>query len=165
MAVDKKIRQAAIAAIESAFAGLTLPGDATLLHPRCGDDVDVAPFYGGPERSTLSDDMIVRNWWALTSFSPEAFRYYLPAFMIWSLAHVDTIEYAPEGTIRALDPGTEEDDLYRFQVSKFALFSDGQVRAVVRFLETVSGHPSLGTLADAALAHHWRNRGCRCGGG
>ena len=138
MSLDPNAIRAAIVEIETAFAGLAPPGDEKLLHPRCMDDGDVAEFYGAPDRHALSDEMIIRNYAAPSFFGAEAFQYYMPAFMVWSLNHGDTIEYAPESTIRAFDPGTANDDLARFQISKFALFTKAQRRAVIRFLRTFS---------------------------
>ncbi len=48
MPIEPNKRDAARRAIDAAFAGLTPPGDARLLHPRCMDDGDIAGFYGSP---------------------------------------------------------------------------------------------------------------------
>jgi hypothetical protein len=156
MALDPQAVDHAVAAIERAFAGLEPPGDAALLHPQCRDDNDVAEFYGAPARQELPEDLLVRNYAAPSFFSAEAFRYYMPAFMIWSLRHADSPEYLAEAALRAFDPGRPEEALHAFQVSKFALLDAAQRRAVVRFLEAFRGDPALGGIAAAALANHWR---------
>lgn len=158
MALDPDIVRTTVAAIDAAFAGLRPPGDARLLHPQCMDDGDVMDFYGAPDRRRLSDETIVRNYAAPSFFSAEAFRYYMPAYMIWSLTHCDTIEYAPESTIRAFDPTSANAALYEFQVSKYALFTARQRDAVIRFLQAFAPDPDLGPIARDALANYWLRR-------
>lgn len=159
MALDPDTVRTAIAEIEAAFAGLSPPGDARLLHPRCMDDGDVADFLGALDRRRLSDEAIVRNYAAPSFFSAEAFQYYMPAFMTWSLTHSDTIEYAPESTIRALDPTNANAELYDFQVSKFALFTEPQRKAVIRFLQAFAADADLGPIARDALTNYWLRTG------
>ena len=155
MGLDPKVIRTAIAEIEAAFAGLAPPGDDRLLHPQCMDDGDVADFYGPLDRGQLTDDAITRNYAAPSFFSAEAFQYYMPAFMIWSLNHHDAIEYAPEATIRAFDPTSDDPGLYDFQVSKFALFTERQRAAVIQFLRAFSTDPDLGPIAEDALMNFW----------
>jgi len=147
--------QAAITEIETAFAGLEPPGDDGLLHPQCMDDVDIVDFYGEPTWGDLSDETMIRSWAAHYFFSAKAFQYYMPAFMIWSLNHLDTIDYTPESTIRAFDPGAVDDPLREFAVSKFELFTGAQIRAVVRFLTLCSQDADLGAAAEQALSDYW----------
>jgi hypothetical protein len=155
MVLNPTVIQATIVEIEDAFSGLDPPGDAQLLHPQCMDDGDIADFYGELDRRQLSDDTIIGNYAAPSFFSAEAFQYYMPAFMIWSLRHHDTIEYAPESTLRALDPTSGGPGLYEFQVSKYALFTRRQRAAVIRFLQAFSSDPDLGPIADDALINYW----------
>lgn len=145
----------AISNIEAAFAGLEPPGDDHLLHPEAMDDVDVLEFYGAPEWQSLPDETMVRCWAAHYFFSAQAFQYYMPAFMVWSLRHADTIDYTPESTIRAFDPGSAGDPLRPFQVSKYALLTDAQIRSVIGFLELFSRDRELGPIAHQALSNYW----------
>lgn len=155
MAFDPQAVDAALAAIEQAFAGLAPPDDAALLHPRCRDDGDIAEFYGAPDWRELSDELLIRSYAASAFFSAAAFRYYLPAFMVWSLSHAESPEYLAEATLRALDPGAPSEPLHDFQVSKFALFDAAQRRAVGDFLEAFTRDDDLGPLAEAALSAYW----------
>lgn len=143
-------------AIDAAFGGLAPPDDDALLHPQCMDDGDIADFYGRPDVDAWPDERVIRNYAAPSFFSAAAFRYYMPAFMRWSLAHPDSVEYVVESTLRAFDPGPEGARLRDFQLSKFALFDAAQRRAVVGFLEVFAAHADLGPVAAAALANHWR---------
>lgn len=155
MPMNSETIKAAIQEIETAFAGLTPPDDHALLHPQCMDDGDIKDFYGGPDAWSLSDDMIIGNYAAPSFFSAEAFQYYMPAFMVWALKHPDTVEYAPESTLYALDPGSASPDLRDFQVSKYALFTPAQRQAVVAFLKAFTQDSDLGEMAESALANYW----------
>lgn len=157
MALDPELIRTSIAEIEAAFAGLNPPGDDRLLHPQCMDDGDIVDFYGTPDwrHLSLSDDFVVGNYAAPSFFSAAAFQYYMPAFMVWSLHHDDTIEYAAESTLRAFDPTAGDAQLQAFQESKYAMFTDPQRKAVIRFLQAFSTHPDLGEIARDALTNYW----------
>lgn len=155
MGVDPEIVRTIIAEIEAAFSGMSAPGDAKLLHPLCMDDGDIKDFYGVLDRGQLTDDIIINNYAAPSFFSMEAFQYFMPAFMIWSLKHHDSIEYVTESTIRAFYPTSEEPKMCEFQVSKFTLFTERQCAAVVKFLQSFSSDPDLGPIAGDALTNYW----------
>lgn len=148
---------AAVGEIEAALAGVPHPGDDRLLHPQCRDDLDIREFRGSLDWRDVPSELIVRNYAAPSFFSAHAFRYYMPAFMIWTLRHYGAVEYAAESTVCALDPGTDRELLYDFQVSKFALFTPAQRSAVIRFLHTLADDAYLGPLAESALLHYWRD--------
>lgn len=159
MALNSDIVRTTVQEIEAAFSGLSPPGDEELLHPQCMDDGDIVDFYGAPDVAGLADDFFVRNYAAPSFFSAAAFQYYMPAFMIWSLNHSDSPEYAPESTIRAFNPTNDDPKLYEFQISKFVLFNERQRAAVVRFLQAFAADPDLGPIADEALRSYWLQRG------
>ena len=98
---------------------------------------------------------IVAGGVPLTPFSAAAFQYYLPVYLIWTLQNLDSVEYATESALLALDPGTEREMLHDFRKSKFALFTKPQVAAVKRLLWRVAEHPDLGEFADTALVNYW----------
>ena len=155
MALDADVLRSIADEIDQVFGDLPQPGDDELLHPDCMDDVDVAPFYGELARTDVTDTMVVTNYAALTGFSAKAFRYYLPAYLHWTLRNLDSCEYAGESTLIALDPATDKEMLHEFRKSKFALFDKSQIAAVERFLWAVSEHPDLGEFAQDALANYW----------
>ncbi|MGI9352860.1 MAG: DUF6714 family protein [Rhizobiaceae bacterium] len=143
----------------SAFGDLNPPSDEQLLHPDCCDDVDILEFYGGIRWQDLTDKEIVYGYAAPTSFSPKAFRYYLPAYACWTLRNLDSKEYASESFLLALDPGTEHEMLHQFRKSKFDEISAAEAKLIQQFLWYVSDHPNLGEFADNALANYWMEHG------
>lgn len=155
VSLDASTIQPIFADIDQAFAGIEPPGDDKLLHPDCMDDVDVLEFYGLVRRENMTDAMVVYSYAAPNSFSPEAFRYYLPAYLKWTLQNLDSPEYASESILLALDPATDKEMLHEFRKSKFVLFDKAQIAAVKRFLWAISEHPGLGEFADNALINYW----------
>jgi hypothetical protein len=141
--------------ILTAFDAREPPRDSELLHPDCMDDCDILQFYGGVRWQDMSDEMIVYNYAALTAFSPRAFAYYLPAYMLWTLSYPDSIEYAGEALLRALDPGTSAEMLHDFRKSHFDALNRKQRETVSNFLEALSDHKDLGEYASDALLNHW----------
>ncbi len=141
--------------IREAFDAVPQPSDEELLHPDCMDDCDILQFYGGVRWQDMSDEMIVYNYAALTAFSPKAFRYYLPAYLLWTLRNADSIEYVGEAALRALDPGAPSEMLHDFRKSHYSDLDAGQIEAVKVFLTLLGNHPDLGEYADEALLNHW----------
>ena len=148
--MEKLIQQ-----INDAFAGLPRPTDDELLHPDCSDDVDILEFYGGVLRENMTDALVVHSYAAPTAFSPKAFQYYLPAYLIWLLNNPDSMDYAGEATLLALDPATDKEMLHAFRKSKFSLMTGAQVSVIRDFLHRLAKHPDLGELAENALINYW----------
>lgn len=143
------------ARIRAAFTDKTPPADDELLHPDCMDDGDVQEFYGGVDWRDMTDDMVAYSYAAPSFFSPAAFRYYLPAFMLSALRDKDRKVYASESILMHLDPGTEAETLHAFRLSKFDALTAPQIAVIRDFLLHMSGDPELGEFADAALINHW----------
>ncbi len=151
--------------IEAAFDAAEKPSDDELLHPECRDDVDILSFYsdaacnaafaGAPHWREVPDATVVYEYAALTAFSPKAFRFYIPAYLLYTLEHYDEPEYVAEATVRALDPGTEGEMLHAFMASHYALLDAAQTAAIVAFLELMGEDPDLGEVAEAALVNWW----------
>lgn len=153
-------KESVISLIEKAFADLPHPGD-TLLHSSCQDDTDIRPFYGIQDWREASSQMIEREDAALCFFSPAAFRYFLPAYLIWTLNNYDTSESPTvNSTIYSLDPTSARADLQPFMRSKYSLLSQAQRHAVIAFLEHMSARPDHcdARAAESALTGFWRNK-------
>ncbi len=134
-------RNSVIRAIEMAFAKNPCPADDGLLHPQCMDDGDIKDFYGRTTWLDVPDEIIDYNNASLCFFSPEAYRFYLPAYLIWALRIFDSSDsWTVDSTIYSLTPG--EGDLRQFSLSKYALLDAAQRRAVLAFLEYLAEHGS-----------------------
>lgn len=133
------LRDSVMRTIEKAFAETCYPGDEDLLHAQCMDDNDIKDFYGRQDWRQVPEQVIDHSNAALSFFSPEAYRFYLPAFLLWVLRHFDSTDsFTVDSTIYSLAP--EENDLRQFVLSKYALLDVAQRRAILGFLEYLAEH-------------------------
>ena len=82
--------------IRQAFAGIAHPGDAFLQGGREGTEPSetIAPFKGRHHWQEIDPAVLDANYEALSFFSEEGFRFFLPAFLIADL----------RGQLRTADP-------------------------------------------------------------
>jgi hypothetical protein len=96
---------------------------------------------------------------SLCFFSPQAFQYYLPAYLIWVLWNYRTSgSFTVDSTIYSLNP--ESGDTRRFVLSKFSLLAKPQRMAITAFLEFMRDHSDGHADAEAAedaLDSWWRD--------
>jgi hypothetical protein len=130
-------------------------------------EAEVIDNYGSDEERTLAresdpdtpweeipDDLISESPWGMPHLDPKSWRYYIPAYMIWSLRHEDDACHIIHGfmiyTFTILSPECRSYDLERFRT-----LSPPQVVAVRRFLR----HRTCGVFdvdqAQRALAEYW----------
>ena len=112
-------------------------------------------FTAAYSAKNMTDALVVHSYAAPTAFSPKAFQYYLPAYLIWLLNNPDSMDYAGEATLLALDPATDKEMLHAFRKSKFSLMTGAQVSVIRDFLHRLAKHPDLGELAENALINYW----------
>lgn len=126
-------RDAVIASIVAAFVGVGR-GDGVTLH-----EADVIDGYGSDEMrrearkldpETRWQDVpeadIEHYHWALSFFDAEGFRYYIPAYMTWTLRYAETSDsISADYTIYAFTHTPPNDD------RQFALLDNVQRRAIV----------------------------------
>ncbi len=149
---------AVIRQIEQAFADVAYPGDDEMLHPDCMDDMDIAAYYGSVSWADLPATTIAQESAALSFVSPAGFQFLLPAYMIWTLRNLTSGWASVEHTIWSLHPGWSRPELHDFQVSKFALISDEQRKAIIAFLAALAEEADdLGDDARSALESHWQS--------
>ena len=158
------LRNEIIADITAAFSdvrrGSTTLHEADVIDS-CGSD---AQRRAARSRDTESrwqdvpDADIESHSSALSFLCPESFRYYLAAYMVWSLRHYRTSDSASSDfTIYALTPNTNK-QRDKSKLSRFALFSPRQTMAVRRFLEFMIEHGdgcADDTAAKLALDAYW----------
>ena len=166
MAPAEFVRKAATVkrAIERAFAGVAYPGDAALLHPRYRTAiVEVAAFHRkawNGDWSRVPREVVQQNFSSLLFFSPEAFRFFLPAYVIcalrppadWQASKVLTF------TLYCLNPEVEDARFVEHFLGQVEGLSAEQKEAVELFLELVrEEHPDESLRQEAAhgLERYW----------
>jgi hypothetical protein len=97
--------------IENVFSNLEYPGDENLVYDNSDKYVDVAETkvnFCGKHWRELSIDTINYHRDDLPFFTPEAFCFYLPAFLIASVSFpIEVIDVLPDNLMLVLTPDRE----------------------------------------------------------
>jgi hypothetical protein len=113
--------------LEEAFGQLPVPAPETIVYDSSGEHLEclqVAEVFRGRHWLDINTDELMRERDALAFFSPEGFRFYLPAFARFALLDFDEADLIPMVIVWSL--GRFEDYARR----RIALFDNAQ-RAVL----------------------------------
>lgn len=108
-------------------------------------------------QDVLDED--IENHHSILSFlCPKGFRYYIPAYMIWTLKNYKTSgSSSVDSTIYAFDL-SEDQDMQEWAMSRFSILTPEQSKAICHFLrfmvEHGDGHAD-DYVAQRALDNHW----------
>ncbi len=115
-----------VRSIEDAWRGVPYPGDDKIFHPDSYDDEDITNYFRGTSWRGHDTVKLRVHSSAFTFFAPEAFHYWLPAFLIAAIenpAEADVIvDYIPWSVSDRDAP------------QRWPLFSQVQRRAVADYL-------------------------------
>src|SRR3712207_4128638 len=86
MTTEEQQMAAVRAAIAGAFPTEPVPSAESLTPlPHHLDDADIRAAFGGRRWTEVPDYHVARSDTALRWFTPQAFHYYLPAYLTWRL--------------------------------------------------------------------------------
>lgn len=164
----EELRDAVLREIEIAFDGVSREGGVSL------HEADVIDNHGTPaerdaaralDTETRWQDVplgdIRKYYWILSFLDPIGYRYYLPAYMTWSLQNLasprDTTSI--DATIFSLTRADDE-KYEEWELDRFKLFTPEQAKAIVAFLRYMEAHAGGGYADDAteALNAYWAQR-------
>ena len=147
-----------IAAIRAAFDGVER--GAVTLH-----EADVMDSYGSAEERAAARLLDTDRVWeqvpaedverfasALSFLDAEGFRYYIPAYMVWTLDNDSTGDSSAFSTLCHLERLDEREATF---VKRLQLLDDGQRRAVALFLLYFTPDRYAGDDARKALHRFW----------
>jgi len=103
---DDRLRRDIAREVEKGFATVAYPGDDNLF--RYPDDYPSAflrATFKGKHWRDITPEMLIEHQHQLSYFSPEAFRFFLPCFLICALLHGDVTEFLWETVYYNLAPG------------------------------------------------------------
>jgi hypothetical protein len=171
-------RERVVGLIREAFSGIEYPGDWCLRGSNEGEEPFLLEqeFKGKADWRTLDpaflDQAPAGFGTALSFFSDEAFRFYLPAYLIADLddqlQHADPVFNLCHGFDDAwmhkrINPRRYGERTWRdWARFKFAMFTQPQVTAIVAYLRvkersTVAADPT-NAMIDHALRRYWLER-------
>jgi hypothetical protein len=156
-------REALINQIKNAFTGVDRKGGVSLHEADVIDDkgslqerIRARQLDAEHKWEDVPEADIERYDWILSFLDPIGFRYYLPAYMIWTLRHYANSEsMSVDSTIYALDYG---DHFREFAMKRFLLFDRAQKEAVctfLRFMVKEAAGLADETAATSALNRYW----------
>jgi hypothetical protein len=144
--------------IEAAFAETKYPGDDRLVYDNTGDHLEcneVAAAFRGRDWRQLSQDILRRHSQSLFFLTPEAYRFYLPAYLNAATLHYDEADTIPGSVVFSLIPPSDARDARAYQ-RRIEGFTQAQRKAIRSFLEFLkqnhTGDDALGDV-DKALAN------------
>lgn len=136
-----------ILAIESAWQGVPYPGDDKIFTPDSYDDEDIINYFSGTTWRGHDAASLRAHSSAFTFFTPEAFHYWLPAFMVAAMQNpqaadvvVDRIAWSVSGEYAAqrwplFSPAQRQAvaAYFRFQIENFPESADDERQALEAF--------------------------------
>ena len=156
--MKEEARQRVIEEITRAFDGVSREDGVTLHEAIALDDYatdDEQAAARALDTETRWQDVpnldIENGCFALAFFDAKGFRYYIPAYMIWTLRYYDTSSSASSDfTLYALSPDSE------YNLSRFQLLTPLESAAVCAFLHYMAANDE-GNENDArkALNGYW----------
>jgi hypothetical protein len=123
-----------ISTIEAAFDGVPKPHKMTLRVARAADDYvpeeewsAIRALDSEARWQDVADTDLEEHWDVHPFFDAPAFRYYIPAFLVWAIRHYTTMDYHVEGmTLWSLKPENEQLQLLteeqRYAITQFLKF-------------------------------------------
>ena len=160
--------------VRQAFAETPYPGDDALVRSQGDEPQEVeALFRGQVDWRRLTSAFVDRagaaSPSALSFFSPGAFRFYLPAYLLadlnGELQYTDPVFYLYHGLDEASRgqtvqvPGAGPQTWWQIQQEHFAGFTAGEVAAIVAYLRWKTDQPQLAEFERRsileALQNYW----------
>lgn len=111
--------------IEDAWHAVPYPGDDKIFTPDSYDDEDIVNYFSGTTWRGHSPANLRAHSSAFTFFTPEAFHYWLPAFMIAAIQSPEEADVILGYIARSLDGS--------YAPKRWPLFSSAQRDAVAGY--------------------------------
>jgi len=139
-------RAALIAEIEQAFATNPLPHPITTCGSDCPECRDITAEFYGRSWPEIDNAKLEANK-SMSFFTAQAFHYFLPAYLRYSLRHFDLNSEVCEFTVYALTPdlnGIKDPARISWLRERLSCLDRKQAEIVLRFLVLVSQDEELG---------------------
>ena len=120
--------------IRDAFADTEQPPRAALFNNHCPECVAVSAAYAGKPWADITLDDVVRGL-ETSLLSASAWRYYLPALLIWTIRAPETVDALQDNLVYQLEPPAAGRGVPEWFNERAHGFSIQQRRAIVAFLD------------------------------
>lgn len=143
--------------IETAFAGTEYPGDHRLVYADTDEHLEareIAEAFRGMDWRELSVDMLRYHSQSLFFMTADAYRFYLPAYLVAAVLHYDVADTIPGSVVFSLIPPLDDRDTisYRQQMRGFTSAQRQAIRSFLEFMKACHGEDFPLQELDQALA-------------
>ncbi len=127
--------QQVIDQLTAAFSDVAQPAADALMNHHCCECLETSSAFGGKPWADISlDNLLAGRETAL--LTAEAWRYYLPAMIIWCIRAPDTVDVIQDNLVYQLEPPHTEGGSVREWFEERAVgFNQEQRNAIVAYLE------------------------------
>jgi hypothetical protein len=124
--------------IEQAFAEGSPPAAQNLCATPDDESLEETEVFSGKQWRELDSDFLHRYRDALFWFTPEAFHYYLPAYLVAALVTGDENALYVHNLLFLIRP-TRDDSLNEFRKERWEQLTDAQIQALESWLSWLLG--------------------------
>ncbi len=133
---DDEVARQIAGEVAEAFARVSYPGDDRLLEsPTHWESASVLEAFRGKQWRSVALDVLFTHRLSLALFSPEAFRFYLPAYLTAALLHSEAVDTLRENVFFLLTPSDSDGVRSNWLQARIALLDAKQKAAIRRFVE------------------------------
>src|SRR5258706_231926 len=156
MPLDHQSNEQLAEIVQKAFASSKYPGDDRLVYDNSGAHLEcnqVADAFRGRHWSDLPMSFLRSNADSIFFFTPEAYRFYLPAYLLAAIRSFREADIIPDNIVHSLTlPATERPGRQRFE-ARVQEFNEQQRLAIKKFLKFLSSeHARDFPLGDPQIA-------------
>lgn len=135
MSISKKQLETLKQKVILAFANVPYP-ESDLVRHECEECRDIRKAFTNLDWKTIDSKLLEENFGSLSFFSPEAFHFFLPAYLVYSLEHFeDDFNEVPEFTTYTLTPDKEIKENPGWWQERFENFTKEQFNLIYDFLD------------------------------
>jgi hypothetical protein len=122
--------------VEDAFANVPYPGDERLVRsPTYWENEEILEAFRGKHWRDISVKVLFEHRYSLGALSPEAYRFYLPSYLVAGLIHSDETDTLWQNVFYSLTPPESEGDSMDWFLARIGPLDARQKAAVRRYVE------------------------------
>jgi hypothetical protein len=150
--------------IERAFKDTVYPGDDRIVeNPNDMESSRLRARFKGKHWTTVPLSTLIKDRSGLPLMTPEAFRFFLPAYMHASVVYPDAVDVIPENVVFHLTPPAERSanaEWFRERIRGFSPEQMETIRSFIRYW-LASLEPDALIDSDERVRHFWLEGGSR----
>jgi len=150
--------RALVEMIKAAFEDTPVPKREEMCTERLGDEPsEYAMEFFGLDWRRLHPEFLDRESASLSFLAAPAFRYFLPAYLIYDLTEPHSSQADPIFSLTWTLVGEEKPELKAYMLKKLSLFNKQERRAIAAYLEyKAAREPSESAGIEAVLRLYWK---------